>query len=100
MISKETFINGINTYKEAVDFLRRLDNMGLDFYDTSLCSSLDTLFDMWLNEITGEAGGDLVYWWIFEDVEKKIYDDDKVVATLDTAEDLYNYMKENNYFND
>jgi hypothetical protein len=98
MISKETFLKGIRTYKEGLDFLKRTSDIGLDLYDSPLCSTSDILFDMWLNDITGESGVDLVYWWIFEDVEKKIYEDDKVVADLVDEDSLYNYMKENGYF--
>jgi len=98
MISKEDFIKGVSTYKKGVEFLRQLDDFGIDFYESSLNLSADTLFDMWLNQITGESGVDLVYWWLFEDVDKDIYEDDKIIANLEDIEDLYTYMKDNGYF--
>lgn len=38
--------------------------------------------------------GDLISWWLFEDVEKVLYEADtnKVYKRLDTTEDLYDYL--------
>ena len=98
MISKEEFIRGIKSYKEGLGFIERADSIGLDLYESPICSTADTIFDMWLDQITTDAGADLIYWWLFEDVEKKIYKDDEVIADLVDEESLYNYMNENGYF--
>ena len=98
MISKEVFIDCIKSYERGLEFLRNMDKMGLDLYETPLCYASDTVFDMWLKVITDEEGSDLIYWWLFEDVEKKIYEDDKVIADLKDEEALYIYMKENGHF--
>ena len=99
-MSKEGFVNTINYYQNFLDKADKLEALGINLYDGPLVESIDFVFDAWINEITGEAGSDLIYWWLFENVEKAIYEDNKVIATLDTVEDLYNYMKENNYFHD
>lgn len=99
-MSKERFVSTINYYQNFLDKADKLEALGINLHDGPLAEDIDFIFDAWIDEVTGEAGSDLIYWWLFEDVTKEIYADDKVIATLDTAEDLYNYMKENNYFHD
>lgn len=99
MITKEEFINVIKAYKSGIKFMEDADAIGIDLYNSIICDSSDTVFGSWLTLITNDDGVDLIYWWIFEDVEKKIYDnDDEVIADLVDEETLYNYMKENGYF--
>lgn len=99
MIEKEIFMDAIEAYKKGIDFLRKMDDMGLDLYDTPLCSASDVMFDKWLSQITNEDGIDLVYWWIFEDVEKKIYDlNGNETNNIEDLGSLYDYMKANGYF--
>lgn len=99
-MSKEKFVDTLLKYQNFLNVSDQLMDLGIDLAEGPITMAIDTLLDSWIDSITGEAGSDLIYWWLFEDVEKKIYEDDKVVATLKTAEDLYNYMKENNYFHD
>jgi len=99
-MSKEKFVETLLNYQNFLDISDRLIGLGIDLSEGPITAAIDTLLDSWIDSITGEAGSDLIYWWLFEDVTKEIYEDDKVVATLDTTEDLYDYMKENNYFHD
>lgn len=99
-MSKEKFVETLLKYQNFLDISDRLMDLGIDLTEGPITEAIDTLLDSWIDSITGEAGSDLIYWWLFEDVTKEIYEDDKVVATLDTVEDLYDYMKENNYFHD
>lgn len=99
-MSKEKFVETLLKYQNFLDVSDRLMDLGIDLAEGPITTAIDTLLDSWIDSITGEAGSDLIYWWLFEDVTKEIYKDDKVIATLDTAEDLYDYMKENNYFHD
>lgn len=99
-MSKEKFIETLLEYQNFLDVSDRLVGLGVDLTEGPIATTIDTLLDSWIDSITGEAGSDLIYWWLFEDVTKEIYEDDKVIATLDTAENLYDYMKENNYFHD
>lgn len=99
-MSKEKFVETLLKYQNFLDVSDRLMDLGIDLAEGPITEAIDTLLDSWIDSITGEAGSDLIYWWLFEDVTKEIYKDDKVIATLDTAENLYDYMKENNYFHD
>lgn len=99
MITREVFIDTIKVYKSGVEFLRKMDDEGLDLYETPLNTSADTLFDTWLKQITNDDGIDLIYWWLFEGVEKELYDDNQnVIAKLTDEATLYDYMNENGYF--
>lgn len=41
---------------------------------------------------------DILEWWLFEEVEKLIYDENmNVIANITKLEDLYNYMVNNKY---
>lgn len=97
-MDKNLFVNGLNTYIKSIEFLEALDDIGLNLYESPLSTSNDSLFDIWINTFVTNDGSDLIYWWLFEDVDKVIYKDDKVVATLETVEDLFDYMLSNNYF--
>ena len=99
-MSKEKFVETLLNYQNFLDISDRLVGLGIDLNEGPITTAIDTLLDSWIDAITGEAGSDLIYWWLFEDVKKEIYEDDKVIATLDTVEDLYDYMKANNYFHD
>lgn len=46
MISKEVFIDCMKSYERGLEFLRNMDKMGLDLYETPLCYASDTVFDM------------------------------------------------------
>lgn len=97
-MSKEKFVETLLNYQKFLKVSDQLMKLGVDLAEGPITMTVDTLLDSWIDAITGEAGSDLIYWWLFEDVTKEIYEDDKVVAVLDTVEDLYDYMKKNEYF--
>lgn len=97
-MSKEKFVETLHNYQKFLEVSDQLVKLGIDLAEGPITMAIDTLLDSWIDSITGEAGSDLIYWWLFEDVTKEIYEDDKVIAVLDTAENLYDYMKKNEYF--
>lgn len=48
-----------------------------------------------INEIMEIKDEDLLSWWLYEDVEKIIYDEDKEISVR-TLEELYDYIKKEN----
>ena len=44
-----------------------------------------------MQEVFDEHQLDIIQWWLFEDVEKKIYDNDEIIY-INTIEDLYKYL--------
>ena len=96
---KSDFIKIINTYKHYQDTLIKLSDLGVDIWDNGFNDPTDYIFEAWLEEILNDEGQDLVYWWLFEDVEKVFYDDeDKVIANVEDLKDFYKYLKESGYF--
>lgn len=96
---KSDFIKTINAYKRYQDTLDKLADLGIDMWDNGFNDPTDYVFEAYLEEILNDEGQDLVYWWLFEDVEKVFRDDeDKVIANVESIEDFYNYLKENGYF--
>ena len=85
--------------------------MGIDLrLENGNISVPDELFYELIVENFGQEGFDLVTWWLYEDVEHKIYEagsvgkeyyykgekiDGKVVADLEDIDALYDYLVEN-----
>jgi hypothetical protein len=97
MIKPDKFVDYIMAYQRGTDFLRNMDDAGLDLYETPLCASADTLLDAWLDQVLNEEGQDLVYWWLFEDVDKVITDNDNEFNVED-IEEFTKYLLNNGYF--
>lgn len=101
MIEVAEFEEIVIAYKEYCDRLEKLEDLGVDLYEGPITAISDLLFDKWVDKITTDEGGELVYWWIFDDVEKKFYDKEgNVTDVVEDIRDFYNYLKDNNYLND
>lgn len=96
-MDKEIFKENVETYKKSVDFLEESSNFGIDLYETPVCLAADAAFDCWLKAILNDEGVDIVYWWLFEDVDKVlIYANEEIV--VEDLENLYKYLSDNGYF--
>lgn len=101
MIEVAEFEEIVIAYKEYCDRLRKLEDLGVDLFESPITTISDLLFDKWVDKVTTDEGGELVYWWIFDDVEKKFYDEEgNVTNIVEDIIDFYNYLKDNNYLND
>ena len=101
-MKKENFVKAIELMKafnDKVDLLS--DNLNIDIIESDFYSIPAQLFDNFIESVCTEDGAELVFWWMYEDVEKMIYESDESsekVYHLDTVDDLFNYMCQNNYF--
>ena len=93
----QEFIKVLKAYKKYVDTLYALEDFGIDLNEGPIADSVDTIFDAWLDSITNEEGQDLVYWWLFEDVDKVITDNDNEI-NVDDIEEFTKYLLDNGYF--
>lgn len=91
-----TFISYLKEYLKGIQFLRNMYDAGLDLYESPLCNSADFIFQAWLEQLTNEEGQDLIYWWIFEDVDKIITEDENDINVED-IEDFAKYLKAHGY---
>ena len=92
------FNKGIKQYQDFNNYLDKLKENGLDILDTDLVEKAYLVFDTWIESILNEEGQDLIYWWLFEDVDKILYEDGKSDINVERLEDLYSYMYNTNMF--
>lgn len=94
-LSCEKFVKLINDNIEFYKMVETVDDtLDISLYDTKIERCYYQTFDTIMKFFFNEAGIDLIYWWLLEDVEKIIYDstNEHVIARLDRPEDLYDYL--------
>ena len=98
MITKSTFVNVVNNIRKQekrVDkFSKALSQIcdGHPVFDTNnlyLKSLLDVLKETFNDQ------DDYITWWLWEDVEKKVWPEDGTEIDLSTPEQLYDFLVEN-----
>ena len=94
----QLFSKGIKKYQDFNEILDKLNNLGFHLVESNLIEDAYSIFDIWIESILNEEGQDLIYWWLFEDVEKIIYEDGKSNINVEKLEDLYTYMHSLNMF--
>lgn len=92
------FSKGIKNYQDFNTYLDNLKDAGFDIFDTALIEKAYFVFDTWIESILNEEGQDLMYWWLFEDVDKIIYENGKPDTNVEKLEDLYAYMQNSDMF--
>jgi len=101
ILSKEEFVAHINGLKFEFDKLDKLySEFGIDIFEMPWCYSSIHFLEL-LSQVMGDEY-DYISWWFFEtDFGRdknmnKIYESstDKVIAELNTPEDLYDYLVE------
>ena len=88
----QLFSKGIKNYQDFNACLDNLKDAGFNIFDTTLMEKAYLIFDTWIESILNEEGQDLIYWWLFEDVDKVLYEDGKDDISVESLEDLYTYM--------
>jgi len=80
--------------------LREIDEINNVLYKTgidilSYSEKYQKIIILLLKEIYGEIGYDLIFWWLYEDVEKCIRDSKtgKKIDDLTTLEELWKYVE-------
>ena len=95
-MTKETFIKRmglIQNFHSEQQTLSVLINKITDGYNVVTIG--DYLVSEMINIIEEDLGyKDILGWWLYEDVDKVIYDEDKEISVR-TLEELYDYMTEN-----
>lgn len=97
-ISKKIFLQIIHDIKKEDE---RLDQIAT-FLESNIITGYANLnpfvfrntIELILEEIFTEEGFDLIFWWLYEDVEKVIYEGESEIQ-LKTEEDLYEYLIKN-----
>lgn len=99
ILSKEEFVNHIKGLKSEYDKLDKLyADFGIDIFEMPWCYSSNHFLEL-LSQVMDDEY-DYISWWCYEtDFGRdknmnKIYESstDKVIAELNTPEDLYDYL--------
>jgi hypothetical protein len=101
MIKFEELEDIIENVQEVDRFIDDLSFLSIEVFDTTFTNNFYRLFDKLLNVYFTEAGLDLIYWWIYEDVDKVLSRKGEEDINVKELLDLYNYMSEHKevYFN-
>jgi hypothetical protein len=92
-ISKEQFLQFIDLVKKEDNFINTLYNLNIDIINCEIATDYYLVGNILLNTNFTASGVDLIEWWLYEDVEnKEIYEKDGPTYTLNTAEELWNYL--------
>ena len=92
-ISKEQFLQFIDLVKKEDNFINTLYNLNIDIINCEIATDYYLMGNILLNTNFTASGVDLIEWWLYEDVEnKEIYEKDGPTYTLNTAEELWNYL--------
>lgn len=107
MISREKFKSLIYQIEELNELVEELDKMSIYIYESKFVEYSGIFFDELMRSVFGEEGLDLVSWWLYEDVDHKIYAPSnkqkdiyfpgeeihgEVIADLNNIDDLYDYL--------
>lgn len=92
-ISKEQFLQFIDLVKKEDNFINALYNLNIDIINCEIATDYYLVGNILLNTNFTASGVDLIEWWLYEDIEnKEIYEKDGLTYTLNTAEELWNYL--------
>lgn len=110
MLSKELFVKFINNYKTFDSAFERIEEAIYgkkyysNLYEFDFYEAVGGMLDNFLDSHFTLEGSELVSWWLFEDVEKIIYEkaketeffdefkEDKEVS-VETIDELWDYME-------
>ena len=78
MISKEEFCNFINNYKTFNEGVERMgkaitgNEYSCNIFESDWCDAFENMAILYMKKVFTKDGEDLIFWWMFEDVDKVI----------------------------
>lgn len=96
-MTKEEFKELVQYIREISDFYDKLYKLGIDIIECKAYDYAGIFFDkLMLNEF-GKDGADFINWWLYEDVDHVIYDDENESTDVNDIDDLYDYLVKQDY---
>lgn len=83
-------------FDEYIDSIAH--KLKIELYETPLFEYPSNMFDNFIYSHFTEEGSDLIFWWMYEDVPKIIYQDTifgEVETNIEDIEDLWKYLISN-----
>ena len=101
-MTKEMFKELVYMMLEYNELYDKLYDLGIDAINCKYLETTGVFFDELMRSEFGVDGADLVSWWMYEDVDHKIYAANQeeemihgeVIADLNNIDDLYDYIVE------
>lgn len=94
MILQEDLKRIINLQQE---FVKEWDNNPVLNIESRLYDVPLIMFDTCINSVLTETGADLLFWWLYENVDKIIYLKDGSEIDLTNLDDLLDYLYKESY---
>lgn len=102
MLTFEEFKEQIDLIKAVNENLDELNRLHFDIFNTDLINNCLKIFDNFILSHFTEEGSDLVFWWLYEDVKKVIYEtvtpdiftkeSKEIEINVEKIEGLWKYM--------
>ena len=94
MILREDLKRIINLQQEFVEEWDKNPVLNIEsrLYDVPLI-----MFDTCMNSVLTETGSDLLFWWLYENVDKIIYLKDGTEVDLTKLDDFLDYLYKESY---
>lgn len=83
----------IELHKHFSNYIDKLSDLHIEIIDTPIWNDFYELFDKMITSSFNEVQADYIFWWLYEDVDKIIYMDDKEEVDVTELEDLYKYLE-------
>jgi len=88
----------LKTFTEFINKLQKVNKRTSDLYNLNVdlidfTDGFNNIISLMLEEIFNELQVDIIEWWLYEDVEKHLFNEEgKMTDDLTKIEDLYNYI--------
>lgn len=83
----------IELHKHFSNYIDKLSDLHIEIIDTPIWNDFYELFDKMITSSFNEVQADYIFWWLYEDVDKIIYMEDKEEVDVTELEDLYKYLE-------
>ena len=101
-MDRELFVKQIQLIQQLNIKTDQLKDIGINIIESPLYDIPAKLFDNFIETVCTDDGVDLVFWWLYEDVDKVICENigeaEEQKISLDTVYQLYEYLEKNKYF--
>ena len=101
-MDRELFVKQIQLIQQLNIKTDQLKDIGINIIESPLYDIPAKLFDNFIETVCTDDGVDLVFWWLYEDVDKVICEHigeaEEQKISLDTVYQLYEYLEKNKYF--
>lgn len=98
MIPYKYFEQALKLAQDQDKEVSKLYDLGYDFMEAPLVEYADKMFDTLIESYFNKDGVELITWWLWEDVPKKIYvqvGTENTEIDVESIEQLYNYINDN-----